>query len=109
MYDILADFDFDYCHGILYRLRVLTLVFYDVLFTCYFFFRRMFIPRHLCRFFLLCAFVFCVVCSFPGIICRSCFLCAFFAHLCANLATYSPFRAFFSLSITILTKTGNIP
>ena len=88
MYDILADFDFDYCHGILYRLRVLALVFYDVLFTC-------------------C--VFSVVCSFPGIICRSCFLYAFFAHLCANLATYSPFRAFFSLSITILTKTGNIP
>lgn len=26
MYDILADFDFDYCHGILYRLRVLALV-----------------------------------------------------------------------------------
>ena len=66
MYDILADFDFDYCHGILYRLRVLALVFYDVLFTCYVFpsyvyspafmpvfsslcicfFRRMFIPRH---------------------------------------------------------------
>ena len=67
MYDILADFDFDYCHGILYRLRVLALVFYDVLFTCYvfsvvclfpgiyagfffsvhlFFLRRMFIPRH---------------------------------------------------------------
>lgn len=37
MYDILADFDFDYCHGILYRLRVLALVFYDVLFTCYVF------------------------------------------------------------------------
>ena len=46
MYDILADFDFDYCHGILYRLRVLALVFYDVLFTCY---------------------VFSVVCLFPGI------------------------------------------
>ena len=46
MYDILADFDFDYCHGILYRLRVLALVFYDVLFTCYF---------------------FSVVCLFPGI------------------------------------------
>ena len=45
MYDILADFDFDYCHGILYRLRVLALVF-DVLFTCY---------------------VFSVVCLFPGI------------------------------------------
>ena len=38
MYDILADFDFDYCHGILYRLRVLALVFYDVLFTCYVFY-----------------------------------------------------------------------
>ena len=95
MYDILADFDFDYCHGILYRLRVLALVFYDVLFTCYVFSVVCLFPRHLCRFFLLCAFVFCVVCSFPGIICRSCFLCAFFAHLCANLATYSPFRAFF--------------
>ena len=51
MYDILADFDFDYCHGILYRLRVLALVFYDVLFTCYVFsvvcfLHRMFIPRH---------------------------------------------------------------
>lgn len=41
MYDILADFDFDYCHGILYRLRVLALVF-----SCY---------------------VFSVVCLFPGI------------------------------------------
>ncbi len=88
MYDILADFDFVYCHGILYRLRVLALAFYDGLFICYIFF---------------------VVCSFPGIICRFYFLCAFFAHLCANLATYSPACSFFSLSITIRTKTGNIP
>ena len=32
--------------------------------------------------------VFSVVCSFSGIVCRSYFLCAFFAHHCANLATY---------------------
>ena len=88
MYDILADFDFVYCPGILYRFRVLALAFYDGLFVYYVFF---------------------FVCPFPGIICRSCFLCAFFAHLCANLATYSPACSFFSLSITILTKTGNIP
>lgn len=88
MYDILADFDFVYCPGILYRLRALALAFYGGLVFCYF---------------------FSVVCSFPGIICRSCFLCAFFAHLCANLATYSPACSFFSFSITIRTKTGNIP
>ena len=57
MYDILADFDFDYCHGILYRLRVLALVFfpsyvYSPAFMpvfsslCICFLRRMFIPRH---------------------------------------------------------------
>jgi len=46
MYDILADFDFVCCSGILYRLRVLALAFYDGLFIC---------------------FVFSVVCSFPGI------------------------------------------
>lgn len=109
MYDILADFDFDYCHGILYRLRFLALVFYDVLFTCYVFSVVCLFPGIYAGFFFSVHLFFCVVCSFPGIICRSCFLCAFFAHLCANLATYSPFRAFFSLSITILTKTGNIP
>ena len=37
MYDILADFDFVYCPGILYRLRVLALAFYDGLFFCYVF------------------------------------------------------------------------
>ena len=46
MYDILADFDFVYCPGILYRLRVLALAFYDGLVFCYVFFRRMFISRH---------------------------------------------------------------
>lgn len=37
MYDILADFDFVYCPGILSRLRVLALAFYDGLFICYVF------------------------------------------------------------------------
>ena len=109
MYDILADFDFDYCHGILYRLRVLVLVFYDVLFTCYVFSVVCLFPGIYAGFFFSVHLFFASYVHSPALICRSCFLCAFFAHLCANLATYSPFRAFFSLSITILTKTGNIP
>ena len=81
MYDILADFDFDYCHGILYRLRVLALVFYDVLFTCY---------------------VFSVVCLFPGI-----YAGFFFSvHLFFASYVYSPafMPVFSSLCICFLRR-----
>ena len=88
MHDILADFDF------------VKLFRYYIPGTC--------LSLGILWRFVYLLFFF-VVCSFPGIVCRSCFLCAFFAHLCANLATYSPFFALFSLSITIRTKTGNIP